>query len=90
MENNSCVPDFNNDPFTVFGSCPSCSRKLNTEELLALIMKCVNFAAIKHKDQKRKDSEGTPYVNHVIGLKYCYTCIEKKYKKLHILLSKKL
>ncbi|XP_076544757.1 metazoan SpoT homolog-1 isoform X1 [Osmia lignaria lignaria] len=68
MENNSCVPVFNNNPLTVFGSCPSCSRKLNTEELLALIMQCVNFAAIKHKDQRRKDSEGTPYVNHVIGV----------------------
>ena len=31
------------------------------------IIRCTNFAAIKHKDQKRKDKEGTPYINHPIG-----------------------
>ena len=35
----------------------------NTKEL----MRCIHFAAIKHKDQRRKDPEKTPYVNHVIG-----------------------
>jgi len=32
------------------------------------IIKAVNFAAIKHKKQKRKDGEGTPYINHPIGV----------------------
>ncbi|XP_022303701.2 guanosine-3',5'-bis(diphosphate) 3'-pyrophosphohydrolase MESH1-like [Crassostrea virginica] len=32
------------------------------------IIRCTNFAAIKHKDQKRKDKEGTPYINHPIGV----------------------
>jgi len=32
------------------------------------IIKASNFAAIKHKSQKRKDPEGTPYINHPIGV----------------------
>lgn len=35
--------------------------------MLNEVIKCVNFAAIKHKDQRRKDIERTPYVNHPIG-----------------------
>jgi hypothetical protein len=38
-------------------------------DILATIIKCVNFAAVKHKNQRRKDPEKTPYVNHVIGNK---------------------
>uniref|UniRef100_A0A0B6ZFF8 Guanosine-3',5'-bis(diphosphate) 3'-pyrophosphohydrolase MESH1 n=1 Tax=Arion vulgaris TaxID=1028688 RepID=A0A0B6ZFF8_9EUPU len=34
------------------------------------MIRCVNFAAIKHKDQRRKDEQQTPYVNHVIGVAY--------------------
>lgn len=29
---------------------------------------CVNFAAIKHREQRRKDVEKTPYINHPIGV----------------------
>jgi len=32
------------------------------------VIKAANFAAIKHKNQKRKDEEGTPYINHPIGV----------------------
>ncbi|GFR93084.1 guanosine-3',5'-bis(diphosphate) 3'-pyrophosphohydrolase MESH1 [Elysia marginata] len=32
------------------------------------IVRCTNFAALKHKDQRRKDKQQTPYVNHVIGV----------------------
>ncbi|XP_074661884.1 guanosine-3',5'-bis(diphosphate) 3'-pyrophosphohydrolase MESH1-like [Tubulanus polymorphus] len=32
------------------------------------LMKCVDFAAKKHKFQKRKDPERTPYINHPIGV----------------------
>ncbi|XP_023330134.1 guanosine-3',5'-bis(diphosphate) 3'-pyrophosphohydrolase MESH1 [Eurytemora carolleeae] len=35
---------------------------------LTILMKATNFAAIKHKDQRRKDTEGTPYINHPIGV----------------------
>jgi guanosine-3',5'-bis(diphosphate) 3'-pyrophosphohydrolase len=30
--------------------------------------KCVNFAALKHSTQRRKDSAKTPYINHPIGV----------------------
>lgn len=36
-------------------------------DVLAVIINCTNFAAIKHKNQRRKDPEKTPYINHPIG-----------------------
>uniref|UniRef100_A0A336L280 Guanosine-3',5'-bis(diphosphate) 3'-pyrophosphohydrolase MESH1 n=1 Tax=Culicoides sonorensis TaxID=179676 RepID=A0A336L280_CULSO len=39
-----------------------------TEEQLKLYTKCINFAAIKHRDQRRLDSKQTPYINHPIGV----------------------
>ncbi|ORX45048.1 HD-domain/PDEase-like protein [Piromyces finnis] len=32
------------------------------------ILKAMNFAALKHSFQKRKDAAGTPYINHPIGV----------------------
>lgn len=32
------------------------------------LLKCVKFAAHKHKDQRRKDSNQTPYINHPINV----------------------
>lgn len=37
-------------------------------EVLQAVVKCANFAAIKHKDQRRKDPQSTPYINHPIGV----------------------
>lgn len=37
------------------------------------IMRAVNFAAVKHKMQRRKDVEETPYINHPIGVAYILT-----------------
>lgn len=34
---------------------------------VARLLEAVDFAARKHKDQRRKDPEGTPYINHPIG-----------------------
>lgn len=34
----------------------------------AILLATTNFAAIKHKDQRRKDPEGTPYINHPVGV----------------------
>lgn len=31
---------------------------------------CVNFAAIKHRHQRRKDPDKTPYINHPIGMNF--------------------
>lgn len=39
-----------------------------SENPVEIIIKCVNFAAIKHKNQRRKDPEETPYINHPIGV----------------------
>ncbi|KAF5269262.1 hypothetical protein FQR65_LT02563 [Abscondita terminalis] len=46
------------------------SSASNTVELL---IKCINFAAIKHKDQRRLDPDRTPYINHPIGVAYILT-----------------
>ncbi|KAM4678491.1 guanosine-3',5'-bis(diphosphate) 3'-pyrophosphohydrolase MESH1 [Discoglossus pictus] len=35
---------------------------------VALILEATNFAAEKHKKQRRKDIEKTPYINHPIGV----------------------
>ncbi|XP_062327494.1 guanosine-3',5'-bis(diphosphate) 3'-pyrophosphohydrolase MESH1 [Osmerus eperlanus] len=33
-----------------------------------LLLETVNFAADKHRNQRRKDPEATPYINHPIGV----------------------
>lgn len=35
---------------------------------LASVMKAADFAARKHRDQRRKDPQKTPYINHPIGV----------------------
>jgi len=35
---------------------------------LSELMLCVDFAAKKHKTQRRKDPEATPYINHPVGV----------------------
>ena len=35
---------------------------------LANVMKAADFAAKKHRDQRRKDPQQTPYINHPIGV----------------------
>ena len=35
---------------------------------LALLLKALAFAAHKHRDQRRKDRAGSPYINHPIAL----------------------
>ncbi|XP_029000594.1 guanosine-3',5'-bis(diphosphate) 3'-pyrophosphohydrolase MESH1 [Betta splendens] len=35
---------------------------------VALLLETVNFAADKHRNQRRKDAEATPYINHPIGV----------------------
>ena len=38
------------------------------EKDLALLLKALAFAAHKHRDQRRKDAEASPYINHPIAL----------------------
>jgi guanosine-3',5'-bis(diphosphate) 3'-pyrophosphohydrolase len=41
---------------------------VNDTEARGLILKAVAFAAGKHRLQKRKDPEASPYINHPIGV----------------------
>ena len=38
---------------------------------LALTLRALEFAAWKHRDQRRKDSSASPYINHPIALATC-------------------
>ncbi|XP_037030685.1 guanosine-3',5'-bis(diphosphate) 3'-pyrophosphohydrolase MESH1 [Bradysia coprophila] len=42
-------------------------------DIISITVKCMNFAAIKHKTQRRKDPDKTPYINHPIGVAYILT-----------------
>lgn len=33
-----------------------------------LLIKAISFAAEKHRNQRRKDAEASPYINHPIAL----------------------
>lgn len=35
---------------------------------LGLVITAAEFAAWKHRDQRRKDADASPYINHPIGL----------------------
>lgn len=39
-----------------------------TKDDLGLVIRAAQFAALKHKDQRRKDVKATPYINHPINL----------------------
>ena len=41
---------------------------METSNPLAPVLKAVAFAAEKHRDQRRKDAEASPYINHPIAL----------------------
>ena len=40
----------------------------NDLNALDLVLKAVEFAALKHRDQRRKDVKASPYVNHPIAV----------------------
>ena len=41
----------------------------------SVIIRAANFAAIKHKEQRRRDPEETPYINHPIGVAHILTSV---------------
>ena len=47
--------------------------------------KCINFAAIKHRDQRRLDDVKTPYINHPIGV--ANILVEAGETDLHLLMA---
>lgn len=44
--------------------------KMTDGDVVGLLMEAINFAAIKHRDQRRKDVHKTPYINHPVGVAY--------------------
>jgi guanosine-3',5'-bis(diphosphate) 3'-pyrophosphohydrolase len=44
------------------------TAKKHPERDLALLFRALAFAAHKHRDQRRKDAEASPYINHPIAL----------------------
>lgn len=73
LRHRSCVGYVNNGSWMI-GSCLRIAKRFamvadQSTDVLAIIIKCVNFAAVKHKNQRRRDPEKTPYINHVIGKK---------------------
>ena len=51
------------------GSAKSSQSAMNAKaDPLDLVLKAVEFAATKHKDQRRKDADASPYINHPIAL----------------------
>lgn len=43
------------------------------KEMIKDIIACINFCALKHTNQRRKDHASTPYINHPIGVAYILT-----------------
>lgn len=48
-------------------NCKSCINELTKEEIISMVIRCTNFAALKHTKQRRKNTDATPYINHPIG-----------------------
>jgi guanosine-3',5'-bis(diphosphate) 3'-pyrophosphohydrolase len=43
-------------------------RRTSHNNSLPLVLRALAFAAHKHRDQRRKDAEASPYINHPIAL----------------------
>jgi len=41
---------------------------INNRSVLGSVMFCLEFAAQRHRNQRRNDSEGTPFINYPIGV----------------------
>jgi guanosine-3',5'-bis(diphosphate) 3'-pyrophosphohydrolase len=50
------------------GNEASAVSKKNQSLAVALIIKAADFAAFKHRNQRRKDVDASPYINHPIAL----------------------
>lgn len=53
-------------------------------EGMALVIKAADFAARRHRFQKRKDHKGTPYINHPLGKFWQNKILQVIFKVLHI------
>lgn len=50
------------------GKVPVTARKTMSTDGIGLILKAAQFAAHKHKNQRRKDASASPYINHPLAL----------------------
>ncbi len=41
---------------------------MSRDKKLPLVIRAANFAAFKHRNQRRKDAEASPYINHPLAL----------------------
>jgi guanosine-3',5'-bis(diphosphate) 3'-pyrophosphohydrolase len=48
-----------------------CKLKCMLDPDLKTLLRALDFAARKHRDQRRKDPEASPYINHPIALANC-------------------
>lgn len=62
-------------PFVFYVLKPN---KNNMDTDLQVLIETADFAARKHKDQRRKDSAETPYINHPIGSQSLFSFIPRK------------
>lgn len=46
------------------------AKKEAEAKVLGGLLEAANFAAFKHRDQRRKDPYKTPYINHPLGVAY--------------------
>ncbi|XP_076438860.1 guanosine-3',5'-bis(diphosphate) 3'-pyrophosphohydrolase MESH1-like [Babylonia areolata] len=44
------------------------ASEMSDNSFVSEVIRCAHFSAVKHKDQRRKDPEKTPYINHPIGV----------------------
>ena len=52
----------------------SLTTQLEMSEGILLILKALEFASLKHRDQRRKDADASPYINHPIALANVLAC----------------
>lgn len=58
-----------------------------------ILLETVNFAAEKHRNQRRKDTDQTPYINHPVGRK-CFSvtfswCVQGALEKFRTIKNSK-
>ena len=72
MHYNINIVTFNNNIFRIPPYLNDSSYKLLTKTTpirsMESVIKAADFAAIKHKDQRRKSKSAVPYINHPIGV----------------------
>jgi (p)ppGpp synthase/HD superfamily hydrolase len=80
-DNNACEPMENSEKlYPTLAHDKECQngteKRLTVAQGLALVTKAADFAARRHRSQKRKDGR-TPYINHPVGVAYLLTEIGK-------------